>query len=180
MKLGVYIGSFDPVHKGHIDVVKYLLKNKIVDRVLMIPTGGYWHKTDLTDIQDRINMLKIFETDNILVDDKHNDIQYTYLLMNNLKEEYNDELYLILGADNIINFDKWKNYQELLKYKIIVMNRDNIDVNEYIKKYNTTNFIVLNDYPFIDISSTEIRANLDNCYLDEKVLEYIKEKKLYK
>ena len=180
MKLGVYIGSFNPVHKGHINVVNYLLNNKIVDKVLIVPTIGYWDKTNLIDIHDRLNMLKFYEKDNILIDEKHNDILYTYLLMRKLKEEYNDELYLIIGADNIIKFNKWKNYQELLDYKIIIMNRNNININDYIKKYNTSNFIVLNDYPYLDISSTEIRANLDNKYLDEKVLKYIKDNILYK
>ena len=78
------------------------------------------------------------------------------------------------------NFDKWDNYQELLNYKIIIMNRNNIDINYYIQKYNTSNFIVLNDYPYIDISSTEIRNNLDNNNIDDKVLNYIKEHKLYR
>ena len=180
MKLGVYTGSFNPVHNGHIAVVNYLLDNNIVDKVLMVPTCAYWDKKDLVDVYDRIQMLNFFKTDNILIDDKHNNIPYTYLLMRELKEEYNDNLYLIMGADNIINFDKWDNYQELLNYKIIIMNRNNIDINYYIQKYNTSNFIVLNDYPYIDISSTEIRNNLDNNNIDDKVLNYIKEHKLYR
>ena len=99
--------------------------------------------------------------------------------MRELAKCYQDELYLIMGADNIISFDKWKNYQELLKYKIIVMNRDNVDIDSYIKKYKSDNFIVVNDYKFIDVSSSEIRKNLDNKYIDERVLKYIKEKGLY-
>ena len=177
MKLGVYIGSFNPVHNGHIAVVKYLLDNNIVDRVLIVPTGAYWDKTDLIDIKDRINMLRFFEKDNVLIDDKHNDIPYTYLLMKELEKEYDDELYLILGADNIPHLDKWKNYKEVLKYKIIVMNRDNININ--LKKYNTSNFIVISNYKNIEVSSTEIRNNLDNKYLDKRVKDYIINRNLY-
>lgn len=179
MKLGIYIGSFNPVHKGHMDVVNYLLMNRYVDRVLIIPTGNYWDKVDLVDIKDRINMLKIFESDKIIIDNKHNNYEYTYELMRVLKKEYIDELYLIMGADNIVNFYKWKNYQELLKYKIIVMNRDDIDISKYVDKYKSNNFILVNDYKYIDISSSVIRDNLDGKYIDQRVLRYINDNHLY-
>lgn len=179
MRLGIYIGSFNPPHLGHIDVVNYLLINNYVDRVLIVPTLSYWNKVDLIDLKDRINMLKIFENDKIKVDDKHNNYKYTYELMRALSNDYNDELYLIMGADNIIEFDKWMNYQELLKYKIIVVNRDNIDINRYINKYDSSNFIIVNDYKYKDISSSEIRNNLNSKYLDKRVLKYIKDNHLY-
>ena len=181
MKLGIYVGSFNPVHVGHIDIVKYLLDNNYVEKVLIVPTLNYWDKNDLIDINDRINMLKFFESDKIIIDTKYNKYIYTYELFNVLKEDnrYKDyDLYLIIGADNIINFDKWKEYKELLKYKTIIMNRDNIDVNYYIKKLGGDNFIVVKDYNYINISSTEIR-NGENKYLDYRVLEYMKKKKLY-
>ena len=180
MRLGIYIGSFNPPHKGHIDVVNYLLTNNYIDKVLVVPTLAYWDKDNLAPIIDRINMLKYFENDKIKIDQEHNKYAYTYQLMRALKKNYDDELYLIIGADNIIEFDKWKEYQELLKYKIIVMNRDNIDINSYIEKYHSNNFIVVNDYKYIDISSSEIRNNLDSKYLDSKVLKYIKDNNLYR
>lgn len=180
MRLGVYIGSFNPPHKGHIDVVNYLLKGNYVDRILIVPTLGYWNKNDLIDIRHRINMLKIFENDKIKVDTLHNEYAYTYQLMEALSKDYQDELYLIMGADNIIEFDKWKNYQELLKYEVIVMNRDDIDVAKYINKYHSNNFIVVNGYKYIKVSSSEIRNNLNNKYLDDKVLKYIKDNNLYR
>ena len=179
MRLGVYIGSFNPPHKGHIDVVNYLLINKYVDRVLIVPTLGYWNKNNLIDIRHRINMLKIFESDKIKIDTLHNEYAYTYQLMEALTKDYDYELYLIIGADNVIEFDKWKNYHELLNYKIIVMNRDKIDIAKYIKKYHSNNFIIVNNYKSISISSSEIRNNLNNKYLDEKVLKYIKDNNLY-
>ena len=81
-------------------------------------------------------------------------------------------------------FPKFNIYLEYfirkMNNKIIVMNRNNIDINSYISKYNTPNFIVINDFDFIDVSSTEIRNNLDNEYLDKRVLEYIKNNNLYK
>ena len=180
MKLGIYMGSFNPVHKGHIKVVNYLLDKNIIDKVLIVPTLSYWDKNDLVSIKHRINMLKLFESKNIIIDDKHNNLIYTIDLVKEIEKLYpNDELYIIIGSDNIVDFDKWKNYQELLKYKIIVMNRDNMDVNPYVNKLGKENFIILKDYPFIKVSSTEIRNNLNNKYLDNKVLDYIKKNHLY-
>lgn len=180
MRLGIYIGSFNPPHFGHIKVVNYLLDNNYVDKVLIVPTLNYWDKVDLVDINHRINMLKYFENDKIKIDTKNNKYIYTSELMDKLSKKYDDELYLILGADNIINFDNWKNYQELLKYKIIVMNRNDIDVYKYIEKYDNNNFIVINNFEYINISSTEVRNNLNSGYLDDRVLKYINDNNLYK
>mgnify|MGYP000519519396 CR=1 FL=1 len=63
---------------------------------------------------------------------------------------------LIIGADNIINFKKWKNYEELLTYNIIIMTRNNIDILKYTS-HLSGKFTVINDYNFTDISSTKIR-----------------------
>ena len=61
MKIGVYVGSFNPVHKGHMKIVKHLIKNNYLDKVIVIPTGAYWDKQNLIDINDRISMLKFYE-----------------------------------------------------------------------------------------------------------------------
>ena len=180
MRLGIYIGSFNPPHIGHLDVINYLLNNKYVDSVLIVPTLGYWDKDNLIELKHRINMLKFFENDKVKIDTLHNEYAYTYLLMRALSKDYDDELYLIMGADNIVEFDKWKHYQELLKYKIIVMNRDDIDIDKYIEKYHSNNFITIKDYEYIPISSTQIRDNLDSRFIDSRVLRYIKKNNLYK
>ena len=181
MKIGIFIGSFNPPHLGHLDIIKYLLNKKYVDKILIVPTKNYWNKTNLIDINKRIAMLKFYENDNIKVDTSNNNYQYTYQLMRKLKKEYShDELYLIIGADNIINFKKWKNYEELLTYNIIIMTRNNIDFLKYTS-HLTGKFTVVNDYNFTDISSTKIRNNvfLNKKYLQEDIYHYIIENKLY-
>ena len=181
MKIGIFIGSFNPPHLGHLDIIKYLLNKKYVDKILIVPTKNYWNKTNLIDINKRIAMLKFYENDNIKVDTSNNNYQYTYQLMRKLKKEYShDELYLIIGADNIINFKKWKNYEELLTYNIIIMTRNNIDILKYTS-HLTGKFTVINDYNFTDISSTKIRNNLflNKKYLQEEIYHYIIENKLY-
>jgi len=186
MKIGVYVGSFNPPHKGHIKIANHLINNYL-DKVIIIPTGNYWEKLDLVNINDRINMLKFYESENIIIDNKNNNLEYTYQILNNLKLEYkDDELYLIIGADNIINFYKWMNYKEILTYNLIILNRNNIDILEYLEKLNKKDkYIIVNDLPNIDISSTMIRNKLNNkdydlsSYIDDYILNYIKENNLY-
>lgn len=186
MKIGVYVGSFNPPHKGHIKIVNHLI-NKYLDKVIIIPTGNYWNKLDLVNIEDRINMLKFYENENVIIDNKNNNLEYTYQILNSLKLEYKeDELYLIIGADNIINFDKWMNYKEILTYNLIILNRNNINILEYLEKLNKKDkYVIVNDLSNIDLSSTMIRNKLNNnncdlsMYIDDCILNYIKENNLY-
>ena len=182
MKIGVFVGSFNPPHDGHIKIAKHLINKKIVDIILLLPTPGYWNKQDLVDVRHRINMLKIYEEDKIIVDDIHNDYPYTYLVLNSLKKDYqDDDLYLILGSDNIFNLNKWKNINEILQYKIIVINRgDNIiKINSYLEKLGKSHFILINNFSYINISSSEIRnGRREN--INPKIISYIEKNKLYK
>ncbi len=186
MKLGIYVGSFNPVHKGHIEVVNYLLEKKYVDKVMIIPTGNYWDKNDLIDVSHRINMLRTYETENIIIDNKLNNFQYTYEVIDELKKHY-EKIYLIIGDDNLVNLHLWKNIDKILLNKIIVMNRNGIDLNQYINNFeNKENFIMVRDYSPVDVSSTKIRNLITNNnteelnkFLDEKVIKYIKDNNLY-
>ena len=183
MKLGIYVGSFNPVHKGHKYIIDYLLNSNILDKVIVITTGNYWDKQDLINIRDRINMFKFYESDKVIVNDTLNNIKYTYEIINALKKEYkNDKLYLIIGADNIPKFHLWKNVKDILKNKVIVLNRNDIDVEKYINEFiEKDNFIIIKDFKRVDISSTQIRNNLEENkeLLDEKVYKYIKDYNLY-
>ena len=186
MRLGVYVGSFNPVHKGHIKIINYLLDNNYLDKVLVIPTGSYWDKNDLLDIDDRINMLKIYENDKIIIDTVHNNLEYTYLIFRKLKEEYKkDILYLVMGADNIVDFNKWREYEELLDYNFAIVNRGDIDIRGYLNCLNKKDGYVIIDDLDIDISSTYVRECFKNKdykdidkYIDENVYLYIKKNNL--
>ena len=179
MKIGVFVGSFNPPHDGHMHIAKYLINNYYVDKVLILPTPNYWDKQDLVSIKDRVNMLKFYEEENIIIDDIHNNYLYTYLVLKSLKKDYSkDSLYLIIGSDNVKDLDKWKQINYILKYKIIVMNRgDNID--KYINKLGKEHFIIIDNFPFINISSTKIRKGQTK-FINVNVLKYIKEHNLYK
>ena len=183
MRLGVYVGSFNPVHIGHIKLIKELIEKKYLDRIYVIATKPYWDKNNLVSLQDRINMLKYFETEDIIINTYYNEYDYTYEILNDLKKKYkDDELYLIIGADNLEKFHLWKNINEILKNKILVLKRNNIDSSKYINNFKEKdNFVIANDVDELNISSTEIRKNLDygKKYLDKRVLKYIKANNLY-
>lgn len=183
MRLGLYVGSFDPIHTGHIKVIDYLKENNYVDKIIIMPTQNYWDKQDLTDINIRFDMIKKIKRDFLIYDNENNKYKYTYEIINKIKQIYpNDEIYLIIAADNIINFDKWMNVDEILKNnKVIVVGRDNINIKQYTEKFkDKNNFIIIQDFPYIKISSTELKEYIDKNYLDKKVYNFINKENLYK
>ena len=180
MRIGIYNGSFDPVHKGHIKIVRHLLKKNYLDKVLIIPTGNYWNKQDLLPVEKRIEMCKVFENEKILVEEEYNELPYTYQLVRKLKKRYpEDQLYLILGADTVVTFDRWMHYKELLKLPFLVIRRDSIDIEEPMKRMKKTNYTVVNDLKEMDISSTFIRENIED-YQKVKDMIDIRVYRLYK
>ena len=179
MKLGLYVGSFNPVHNGHIKVINYLLDKNLVDKVLVLPTPNYWEKQDIVDVKHRVAMLKFFENEKIVIDDMHAVYPYTYEVIDSIKKDYDDELYLVIGSDNLENLYLWKNIDKILENKIIVLKRGNDDIDKLLEKYPRDRFIACNDFEFLNVSSTEIReGNTNN--VDPRVLEYIKINNLYK
>ena len=178
MRIGVFAGSFNPVHNGHIHIINYLLNNNYVDKVLVLPTPNYWDKNNLIDTKLRVEMLKYFENDNVIIDDIHNKYEYTYQVMESLKKDYKeDELYLIIGSDNLEKFHLWQHYDEILNNKLIVLNRGKIIKNKQLEDYEN-NIIYIDEFNYIDVSSTDVRnGNFNN--VDERVVKYIKKKHLY-
>ena len=179
MRIAVYPGSFNPVHKGHIRIARYLLQKEITDRVLIVPTGNYWDKQDLLPLKDRIAMLKIFEKDGIVVEEEANELPYTYQLMRELRKRYpDDELQLVLGADNLPRFDEWKNYKELLKYPFLLVRRNGIDIRKEMAELNKSDYHILL-LKEMAVSSSYIREHLENyeevrSMLDNLVWRYLK------
>lgn len=186
MNLGLYVGSFNPVHKDHIRVARGLIKKQIVDKVLFVPTKNYWDKKDLIDIKHRIKMLKLYETEKLIIDEKRNHFDYTYQIIDDLKKENkNLKIFLIIGADNVLKFHLWKKVQAILKNKVIIVGRDDLDVKPYIKKFKESKqFILIDDLKTKNIASTLIREQIKKKVLlkdllDQKVINYIKKEKLY-
>jgi nicotinate-nucleotide adenylyltransferase len=179
MRLGIFVGSFNPVHNGHVKVINYLLDNDLVDKVIVLPTPNYWEKQNLVDLKYRVEMLKIFERENIIIDEENSKYPYTYQVINNIKKENKkDEIYLVIGSDNLERLHLWKNINLILENKIIVLKRGNTDINKYLEKFDINKFIVIDDFDYIDVCSTNIRNGIyEN--VDDRVIEYIKKNNLY-
>jgi len=188
VRLGVYIGSFNPIHLVHEKIVNILLINDL-DKMIIIPTNENYHlKSKLEKFEYRYDMLKLVFNDNVIISDIEKDeYHFTYENIKILKKLYkNDEIYLIMGADNLIELNTWENYKYILdNCNFIVFERNNIDILDYINN-NFTNyknkFIIKKEIS--NMSSTLIRNKLKNnenvdLYLNKKVIDYIKKNNLY-
>ncbi len=186
MQIGIYNGTFNPVHKAHLKICQKLIKKGYVDKIIIIPTEKYWDKESEVSIKKRIAMLKLIATDKITINTKLYHLSKTYEVLEEIKKLYpTAKLSIIIGADNIIDFAKWYKYEELLKYNLIIMQRKKINIKKHL---NTLNKV--NDYKIIKfksaISSSKIRKLLKenklkkaSKYLDKKVYKYILENNLY-
>lgn len=181
----VYGGSFNPPTQAHFKIVNKLINVYSESNIIVLPVGNSYNKPELIDFYHRFNMLKImFKNSKNVFISKLEEIKTfdgTLKSLNKLEKTYNN-LVLVIGSDNIKEFDTWINYQELLnKYPLIIMQRNNDNVEllmEKYKKYSIKYEIVeFNE----EISSTIIRNNLEDYkkLLDKKVYQYIKENELY-
>ena len=187
MKIGIFGGSFNPPHNMHKNIALNLIKNKYLDKVIYVPTGNKYNKRGLVNQNDRYNMVRLMieDYDKLGVSNyEFNKLTYTYETLDYFKNIYkNDEIYFICGSDNLKEITSWKRYNYILKnYKIIVIKRNNDDIDKIINKLliYSKNIIYVNDIEN-SVSSTLIRENLNrnnNEYLiqnmDTKVIKYIK------
>ena len=193
MKIGIFGGSFNPPHKMHLNIVEELLNEKVLDKVIIVPTGlHYSYKNNLASNEHRYNMLKLMTKHNnkIEVSDfefKDEEI-HSYDTLEYYKNIYkNDTIYFVCGLDNISYVDKWYKGEYLLNnYKFLVITRDTNILDEILLKYEKyKDNIIITNIKSNTISSSYIRDELSeknynlNDYLDQKVIDYIKENKLY-
>ena len=193
MKIGIFGGSFNPPHKMHLNIVEELLNEKILDKVIIVPTGlHYSYKNNLASNEHRYNMLKLMtkHNDKIEISDfefKDEEI-HSFDTLEYYKNIYkNDTIYFVCGLDNISYVDKWYKGEYLLNnYKFLVITRDTNNLDEILLKYEKyKDNIIITNIKSTNISSSYIRDELKeknynlNDYLDQKVIDYIKENNLY-
>lgn len=181
----VYGGSFNPPTKAHLEIVTKLLNTFEDSQVIVLPVGNNYHKKTLQSFNDRFNMLKLQFNDNkrVIISSLENNEHYlgTYEALNTLSNDY-DDLYLVIGSDNLYEFDKWINYKRLLTdYSLLIFKRDNDDVESLMKRFKEYNpkfkVIEFNN----SINSTMIRSDIKkyNKWLTKEVYKYIIDNKLY-
>lgn len=209
LRIGLFGGTFDPVHQGHVNACRQIYDELSFDHLYMIPAFRPVHK-DLPDvtIQQRLDMLILAcETDGIIEYDdreiRRGGPSYTLLTLQEYRELYPEaSLNFILGMDALEKFDTWYKWQEFLDYvNLVIVDRPganqqlNDNISSLVNDASCDDFsqfraskkglIYHSKRAMLAYSSTEVRENIHNQekiveMLPEKVLNYIHEQQLYR
>ena len=197
-------GTFDPVHIGHIDMVKYLSKDSAIDEIWVLPSYNSPHKNvdTISSYNNRIEMLKLAfnEINKVYISryeeeyakDNPGTKTYTYEILNKLKKIHKDcNFHFVVGFDSIKDIKTWHRYLELIRdYEFYIFDRDDnefktIDQKKFyldnLGKHQGINFkYKLYDYRITNISSTSIRIMLKNRDEFKSVLKLFLDNKVLK
>ncbi len=202
MKIGLYFGTFNPIHIGHLIIANHFAEYSGLDQIWMVvtPHNPLKNKQTLLDDYQRLQLVFLATEDYPKI--KPSDIEfklpqpnYTVNTLVHLQEKYPKHVFsLIMGEDNLKSLDKWKNHEIILQnHEIYVYPRISSELDTSLKgelaKQNSTfknhPKIHVIDAPVVEISSTFIRENIKNKknvqpLLPSKVWEYIDHNNLYK
>lgn len=189
-RIGIFGGSFNPIHVGHALIASYIVESGAVDTLwLMVsPQNPLKENSGLASDYHRLRMTELVSRriENVITSAFEFDLpkpSYTIDTLNALQEKFpDDEFYLVIGADNWCLFDKWKAGEEIItKYHILIYPRRGYDI-VIPEKYSDRVEVV--NAPLIEVSSTLIRERLAQMksvsfYVSEAVEKYILKNKLY-
>lgn len=189
MKIGIFSGSFDPIHTGHAMVANYLSQFCGLDRVWLMPSPLNPLKQDRPPISDahRLEMCRIVARRCSAVEATDFEFSmplpsYTCRTLERLSEKYPEhEFILVIGSDNWLEFDRWRDWQKILaRYPIIIYPRPGYPVAGELP----SGVRLLCEAPQALISSTFIRSAIAeeknvNYFLAPEVADYIKKHRLY-
>jgi len=192
MNIGLYFGTFDPIHLGHINIANFLIDNALVEKVWFVVTPENPEKSSnsLTNFMHRYEMVKIQVKDNnnLLASDIELNLKkpnYTIDSLRYISKTYPDNSFsLIIGEDNFVNFKKWREYKEIMSYyKIYVYPRKTRLKTDM--KLIMSNNIEMIEAPLIDLTSTNIRSNINykdsaKAFISDSIYKYITTNNLYK
>ena len=198
MRIGIYGGTFNPPHTGHLRLAEEMLKAASLDKIIVIPASTPPHKSDsgLISEEHRLNMCSL------LFSDGHFDVSdieicrkgksYTFDTVTQLKKEYpDDELFLIIGSDMLLSFDKWYRFEDILRSVTLCVatREDEISVEQLLSYAEETlklsrDDIIVSSMRAFECSSTEVRKLIAEGegaehFLSEDVSEYIFDNSLY-
>ena len=189
MKIGLFFGSFNPMHIGHKVIASYMAEFSELEQVWFVvsPQNPLKQKQSLLDQYHRLMIIRMELEDNPKLE--VSDIEfgmpqpsYTIDTLVRLKEEHPENEYaLIMGADNLQNFHKWKNYEQILAdYSVYVYPRPGIEISG-----KHENIHIIKGVPQMEISASFIRKSIkegkDISYLmPEKAWKYTDEMNFYK
>jgi nicotinate-nucleotide adenylyltransferase len=166
-KIGVFGGSFNPPHMGHLIVCQSILTQEKLQKVMFVPSSVSPHKREkaLLTAELRLQMTKLAIQENPLfevsdIEIRRGGISYTIDTLRTLSEMYpRPDLFLIIGIDNWLEFKTWKNPDEILELAdLLVMNRPGF--NQVGLEHGYGRKVKFVDVPNIGISGTMIRLNI--------------------
>ncbi len=185
MKIGIYGGSFNPVHRGHTELARALVRQGLVDQVWLMVSPlnplKEANRSEYASYDDRVRMAQLAtaDIDGVVVSDFERPLpvpSYTITTLHALEKAYpQHQFVLVVGADNWQHFGRWYQSDEIRRcYPILVYKRPGYEVTD----------VPTVDTPLYDISSTRLRAALrqgaDTAgWLHPQVVQYIKEKGIY-
>lgn len=195
IKLGIFGGTFDPVHNEHLYLSKIVLEKLGLDKLIVMPTFIPPHKDSVvTDEKLRLEMLnKCFDgIEKIEVSDyeiQKGGKSYTYQTVEHFKNLYDCELYFLVGADMLADFKNWKYPERILSAcNLVAVGREGFNAGEekeriYFKENFNKDFIKL-EYKGKDVSSSRIRVYSSlgleiKDYVPASVEDFIKQNHLY-
>lgn len=190
MHIGLFFGSFNPVHVGHMVLANYMASFTELEQVWFIvsPHNPLKEKSSLLDQNQRLHMVNLAIGDSQQL--KSNNIEfglpqpsYTINTLAHLKEKYPQHRFsLIMGEDNLESFTKWKNYEEILKHhSLFVYPRPGCNPGELKNHKN----VIMTNAPVMELSSTMIRQSIKDkkdvsFFVPRAVWEYLDEMHFYK
>lgn len=189
-KIGIFGGSFNPIHVGHALIASYIVENSDIDTLwLMVsPQNPLKENSSLASDYHRLRMTELVSRriENVITSAFEFDLpkpSYTIDTLNALQAKFpDDEFYLVIGADNWCVFDRWKAGEEILtKHRVLIYPRRGYDI-VIPEKYSDRVSVV--EAPLIEVSSTQVRERLSQLksvsfYVPEAVERYIIENNLY-
>lgn len=190
MKVGLFFGSFNPIHVGHMIIANYMLEFSELEKVWFVvsPQNPFKKKSGLLDQHNRLHLCELATQDNPSLIPSSVEFQlpqpsYTIDTLTVLTEQHPDlEFELIMGSDNLKSLPKWKNFERILEYyKIHVYNRPGSENPELTSHPS----VISHEVPMMHISATFIRSGLAEgksmrYFLPEPVYQYLKQTNWYK
>jgi len=190
MKIGLFFGSFNPVHVGHMIIANYMASQTDLDRVWIIvsPQNPLKPKKSLANDYDRLHLVNLAIGENLILRASNIEFSlpkpsYTIDTLTYLREKYpRDEFVLIMGGDNLGTLHKWKNYEIILRdYAIYVYRRPRYELGDLENHPSVKLF----DAPQLHISASYIRKCIQEGHsveylVPDRVFEYLRDSTMYK
>lgn len=189
MKIGLFFGTFNPIHNGHLMIANYFSEFSNLDKIWLVvsPHNPLKDKKSLLNDKQRLYMTQLAVEDDSKLEVSTIEFHlpqpsYTIDTLTYLKEKHEHEFVLIMGSDNLEHFHRWKNYKKILNHFLIYVYKR--PGNEASKFQNIPQ-IKFFDVPLLNISATFLRQSIKDGkvmrhFFPEKVFKYIDEMNLYK